>query len=117
VRPRQSQPSVGFARVGILEEEDIHIGGLLLSFPAQTALARLECLRFGWIAIAGNEVSAQNQRGEQCYGNQKVAHSQSLYLRLVFLSSEALGAAARRRRGNILPLLFRIDANRPAGAR
>ena len=90
---RQSEPAVGLAGIGILEEEDLDIHWLLLSFAAQAALARLERIRPGWIAIAGNKIGAVSQRGEQYCGNQVSAHSPSLYLRLVFLTSEALGAA------------------------
>ena len=82
MRTREREPSIWFSRVGILEEEDPDIGGLLLRFPAQAALARFESFRSGWIAIAGDEVRTQSQRCEQRHGNQESSHSQSLYLDL-----------------------------------
>jgi len=88
---RQSQPSVGLARVGILEKEDIHISGLLLGFPAQTALAGSESLDFGCIAIAGNEIRSHSQCEKQNGGNRESAHLQSLYLDL-FSSVQKLWA-------------------------
>lgn len=62
MRAREREPSVGLTGVGIREEENLDIDGLLFRFPAQTALARLERFRFSRIAIAGDKVRTQNQR-------------------------------------------------------
>src|SRR5579864_4815016 len=79
---RQGKPPVGLAGVGILQEEDRNVGGLLFGFATEAALAGFECFRFGRIAIAGDKIRSQNEREEQGSENQESAHSQSLYLDL-----------------------------------
>src|SRR5215471_19075616 len=96
---RKREPSVRLAGIGILKKEDFDISGLLFCFAAKATLTCFKRFRFDCVAIASDKVRSQGQPCEQYCGNQKSAHVPSLYLRLVFLNTEALGTPDGRRRG------------------